>query len=151
MKLGYKSTAIIAAALLIIIIFSTLIWGEAAKKSISASDIKEIKSYYRYSLDQKEIGLDDFEEVIELYNDCFDYDKVHSEELPCYTLTVVLKNGSKLHFIDLHSDDSILVESVFLGKTTKYEFYSESLLEAVRKIIKDSYELHENEVCKKYS
>jgi uncharacterized membrane protein len=151
MKLRYKSTSIIVVLFIIIITFIILFWGQAAKKNISVSDIKEIKLYYRYSLDQKEVSLDDFNEVISLYNDCLDYDKVHSEELPCYTLTAVLRNGSKLHFIDLHSDGSILVEYVFFGKTTKYELYDKELLESVKRIIKDNYELHENEVCKKYS
>ena len=148
-----SKTKILLLILLAIIVAANIIgvlYNIDPHKEIALTDIKSVTLYYRYSLEEKSIDRSKLDILVNKFNKCENYDKVYSEEIPCYSLTLSLKKGVKLVFLDIHSDDSILVERVFFGKTTKYELYDEELVSSVKAIIEEQYELHENEVCKKY-
>lgn len=141
---------LIILIILAVCIFSVLVNGNPHKK-ILIQDVDETIIQYRYSTEEIAIETASIEEVISKYNESDSFEKVYSEELPCYSVTLKLKGGVVVKLVDLHSEDSILVERVFFGKTTKYEFYDKNLLDAVKKLIKENFDLHINEVCKKYS
>ena len=130
---------------IIIALFSNDIHEE-----IDIANIEEANMYYRYSVVEKNIDVSLLQSLVNDFNSSENYEKVYSEELPCYSITLSLKNGVKVVFVDIHTDDSILVERVFFGKTTKYELHDTELIQTIKKLIEDNFDLHENEVCKKY-
>lgn len=150
MNLNLKKLLCLGIFFLLVIILVFLVVKNFRQEELNILDVQSVELYYRYSLDKIEINAKEIQNIAESYNTCETFEKVYSEELPCYSVTIELKNGSKLVFVDLHSDDSILVEQFFFGKMTKYELHDKELVQGVKKLIEDNYALHENEVCKKY-
>lgn len=116
-------------------------------KPLNINEIKEIELTYRYSQEKKTIPVVRLNSVLDEFNKLTDHEKVYSEIIPCYSITIHLNSGTTVKIVDIHQDEYLLVERTFLGYTTKYELKSKALVEAVSEIVKDTYDIHSSRVC----